>query len=224
MPDIGLLFFILGSLSFSFLGFEVKTKGPLTYPDVPIAQAMHQVARTSGIVLLDVMTFTSFLAREFVVLAVVALTLFSIYKKFWRDLVMLYLGVVAGGGLWYIFADLYHRPRPAFPDPIDHLTGPGFPSGHSVSAVLLYGLIGYVAWPYIKSKGLRYLMAFGLTLLVLLVGFSRIYVGDHYLTDVLAGYALGLAWGGFVYTLAEISFWKNSLKVNRAMDRQAVRG
>jgi undecaprenyl-diphosphatase len=45
-------------------------------------------------------------------------------------------------------------------------------------------------------------------LVILFIGYSRIFVGDHYPTDVLAGYALGIAWSGFVYTLVELMSYK----------------
>ncbi len=221
-PYIGLLLVILGGLSFSILGYEVKTNGPFTYADAPIDQTLHHIARTSSKVLLDAMIFSSFLAREMVIIAVVVLTIFFLYKRFWRDLAMLYLGVAGGSVWWFVLSNIYHRPRPVFPDPIDYLPGPGFPSGHTASAVLLYGFLGYILWPYIKSKNLRALMVAFIVLLILMVGFSRLYVGDHYLTDVLAGYAVGLTWGGFTFTFVEIYFWKHGDEVHRLPEKELV--
>lgn len=68
-----------------------------------------------------------------------------------------------------------------------------FPSGHSAIAVALYGFLFLVIWQsdrhHLKNKSLILL-----GLLILLIGLSRLYLGVHYLSDVLAGYAVGLMW------------------------------
>jgi undecaprenyl-diphosphatase len=73
-----------------------------------------------------------------------------------------------------------------------------------MTTMLLYGLILYLLLPRLKSRRWRLLAAVDAALIVLLVGFSRLYMGDHFPTDVLAGYAFGLAWGALVYTSLEL--------------------
>ena len=69
-----------------------------------------------------------------------------------------------------------------------------FPSGHVLGATVCYGLVALLLWRRLGRPSLRIALLLGLTALLLLIGFSRLYVRDHYLADVLAGYAAGLSW------------------------------
>ncbi|GAB4038413.1 phosphatase PAP2 family protein [Spirosoma gilvum] len=73
-------------------------------------------------------------------------------------------------------------------------TGYSFPSGHSATAMTLYGLLGYWLVRGRKRIRNRWLVGFSAVSLILVVGFSRIYLGVHYLSDVLGGYLLGACW------------------------------
>lgn len=86
--------------------------------------------------------------------------------------------------------NLYQRPRPS----IKHLvveTGYSFPSAHSLVLMLIVGSMIIIAHQRIKRKDARYLVEFLLGLAILLIGLSRIYLGVHYPTDVLASFVLG---------------------------------
>jgi undecaprenyl-diphosphatase len=85
---------------------------------------------------------------------------------------------------------------------------PGFPSGHAVSVVVFYGLMAYLLAPKIPSAVWKGVVVAAALLIIGFVGFSRIVTGGHYLTDILAGYAVGIAWSGVVYTLIENYFQK----------------
>ena len=86
------------------------------------------------------------------------------------------------------------RPRPSFFAPILHETGYSFPSGHSLIAMVVYGLLGYFVMHLFRNFWARQAVR-GLTmLLVVAIGVSRVYVGVHYPTDVLAGWTAGVPW------------------------------
>lgn len=85
------------------------------------------------------------------------------------------------------------RPRPLG----EHLVDAGgfsFPSGHAMMAVGLYGLFIYFAYKYIKEKRQKCILMVSLFIVILLIGMSRIYLGVHYTSDVLAGFMLSLAY------------------------------
>lgn len=71
-----------------------------------------------------------------------------------------------------------------------------FPSGHAILAVSLYGFLIYFFWKTLKKQPHKLAVLFFGLLVIIAVGFSRLYLGVHYLSDVLAGYLIGLVWLG----------------------------
>ena len=93
-------------------------------------------------------------------------------------------------GVSYLKA-VFHRSRPTFASEF-HMTSWSFPSGHAMNSIVLYGLLAY--WVAQSYPGAKVWMLLGLTILVAAIGYSRIYLGVHYLSDVLAGLSAGLTW------------------------------
>ncbi len=93
---------------------------------------------------------------------------------------------------------IVQRPRPAaVPEgfqPLLHETGYSFPSGHSLIAMTVYGLLGYFALHLVSHRWARLVIRVLTVLLVFAIGASRVYVGVHYPTDVLAGWTAGVPW------------------------------
>ena len=88
----------------------------------------------------------------------------------------------------------FQRPRPSFFTPLLHETGYSFPSGHSLISIVVYGLFGYFALHLMKNHAGRLAVRIVTVALVVAIGVSRVYVGVHYPTDVLAGWSAGLPW------------------------------
>jgi membrane-associated phospholipid phosphatase len=103
---------------------------------------------------------------------------------------------MAGGVLLSILLKHdYHRLRPDFFPPLVRAHGFSFPSGHSMGAMLFFGSMAYIAYfTFEKNHGLRWLAIFACVAWILLIGASRVYLGVHYVSDVLAGYAAGFGW------------------------------
>lgn len=104
---------------------------------------------------------------------------------------------VAAGGAGLIIQGVklaVHRTRPDLFQPLIHEQGYSFPSGHSMIAVVIYGLIGYFALGFAKSKAARAAVIAATTIIVVAISVSRVYVGVHYPTDVLAGWSAGVPW------------------------------
>jgi len=73
-------------------------------------------------------------------------------------------------------------------------TGYSFPSGHSMVAMAFYGLLAWMVWHYERDRLVRWLCVIGFGLVIALIGISRIYLGVHYASDVIAGFCVSLIW------------------------------
>lgn len=111
--------------------------------------------------------------------------------------------VTMGGGslLNILLKQFFHRQRPVLENPLVTLSSYGFPSGHTMGATIFYGLLALLMAHSTRWAWRHRIFAFaGAALVIALVGVSRIYLGAHYLTDVLGAIALGLAWLAFCWT------------------------
>jgi membrane-associated phospholipid phosphatase len=98
----------------------------------------------------------------------------------------------------------FRRDRPFFPDPLATESTFSFPSGHALVSLAVYGSIALVLARRLSSHIERALLLGATALLVIAIGFSRLYLGVHFLSDVLAGYAAGAAWLAFLYVVLEV--------------------
>ncbi|MFQ3546216.1 phosphatase PAP2 family protein [Halobacillus rhizosphaerae] len=101
---------------------------------------------------------------------------------------------------------IFERKRPEVLAQYDG-TGFSFPSGHSTGSMVFYGFIIYLIAISPLNKKTRYTINVLLGLYILLVGCSRVYLGVHYLTDILAGFSFGLAWLAICIASLEITMW-----------------
>lgn len=111
-----------------------------------------------------------------------------------RAELLLLLCVIGGSTVLNVMLKLvFRRDRPNLHRIIEE-TGYGFPSGHSVAAMALYGVLTFLLWRHMKSaKGKSALVGIGV-LMTLGIGLSRIYLGVHYPSDVIGGYLISGAW------------------------------
>jgi undecaprenyl-diphosphatase len=96
-------------------------------------------------------------------------------------------------GLMFSLKNLFGRHRPDIPL-LREAQGLSFPSGHAFMSMTFYGLLIYIIWKTVKPKWLKRVLVVFLALLILIIGFSRIYLRVHYPSDVLAGFTTGFLW------------------------------
>lgn len=108
-----------------------------------------------------------------------------------------------------ILKNIIQRPRPEGYRLIAE-SGYSFPSGHSMISMAFYGLIIYMIWKTMKNKKLRNIICVLITILVILIGISRIYLGVHYASDVIGGFVVSIA-----YLIVYVSITKTILKIER---------
>ena len=92
-----------------------------------------------------------------------------------------------------LLKQLIQRPRPDGFRLIAE-TGYSFPSGHSMVAMAFYGLLAWMVWHYERDRFVRWLCVIGFGLVIVLIGISRVYLGVHYASDVIAGFCVSLIW------------------------------
>ena len=139
------------------------------------------------------MKAATFIGQNFVLIALaLALFLWLLQTKR-RAEASVVLGAVLSLGINPVLKLVVDRPRPT-----DDLVvvwsdfgGLGFPSGHAFSAVVLFGLLYYLAPRFISHRKLATLVRVSSLLLIVLVGLSRVYLGAHWPSDVLGGFLYG---------------------------------
>lgn len=192
---------VLAAAIFAFLAYQVVTTGGSTI-DAPVYNAVAKLICPALTAVVKVITH---MGGTVALVAVSVITGIVFWKKWgWQTALISPVNLlVASNFSNKIVKNIVQRPRPA----LEHLveqSGYSFPSGHSLSAMVFYGLIAIILFNRLGGKK-RYWAAALLALLILLVGFSRIYVGVHYTSDVIAGLCEGFVWLGLLTRIPAVT-------------------
>jgi membrane-associated phospholipid phosphatase len=191
VPPVALAAFLQSVLMFALLGQAYAAGSPTVTVDAWLANALHaHVFPSATAVLVGVTTLGSTAALTLVVAIAAA---YLIRLRLGREAALLVVVLVGAQLLTWILKAIFERPRPSFADPVATASWFSFPSGHALGSIAVYGALAYVVGRRLDSTRARAGVVAGAALLVVLIGFSRLYLGVHYLTDVLAGYSAGLA-------------------------------
>ena len=160
-----------------------------------------------------IMKLFSYLASSWVLIIISAIVYFFLkfYKKKTLYANIIIINVVVSTFLDGLFKVMFHRGRP---DILRLVTASGysFPSGHSMIGLAFYGLLLYLLFRSVSSKVKKFWITFGFVGLIIAIGVSRIYLGVHYASDVLAGFSFGIAW------LAVVIAFLKRYEAKRALD------
>lgn len=125
------------------------------------------------------------------VILVLAISAFLYFVKKWKvEAGLVALSGVLAGVLIVVLKNIYDRPRPSI-EHLVHADGFSFPSGHSLGAFLIFGSLLIVLHQRLEKSWRKTVFEALLVLLIAFIGLSRIYLGVHYPTDVLAGFVMG---------------------------------
>jgi undecaprenyl-diphosphatase len=167
---------------------------PLTTIDLNVAAWLHSRATPLRTSIMSVISDIGAPMTDIAIASVMALILLWTRARYW--LLALVLAVAGGAVLNIVIKHLIHRHRPIFEDPILTLTSYSFPSGHAMGSTLLYGMFAATVIWHSRDWRPRALAIGGAASLVAMICFSRVYLGVHYLSDVVAGVLAGLVWLG----------------------------
>lgn len=160
--------------------------------------------------LTNIMKIITTLGSFLVIFPVTLIFVYYLYKKkrhFWDTYTLI---ISLGGGIMLneILKWAFHRSRPNFARLVE-AGGYSFPSGHSMMSFIFYGFISYLLWINLKGSPYRFIASFLLTVLIIFIGISRIYLGVHYPSDVIAGFAAGGFWlTGCIIALKLMRYYK----------------
>jgi membrane-associated phospholipid phosphatase len=173
-----------------------------TQVDQRLATWLHDHATPALTSFFDAVTLLGNLATLVVVVVIASVVLWR--KRWLGDLLLLVLAAVGAEVITVGLKEGFQRERPFFSDPLATERTFSFPSGHASVSLAVYGTLGYIAARHLQSRRAQLLALVSAAVLVLLIGFSRLYLGVHYLSDVVAGYSIALAWVALCVVLLQL--------------------
>jgi membrane-associated phospholipid phosphatase len=167
-------------------------------------EALAWLHARSGPTLLRALQLVSALhAPRAIVVVTVLVALALAWRREWADMLTVLVVVFGGATLNHLLKHGLQRARPAFGEPS---TGPSdfsFPSGHVANATLLYGVVAALLICRFRAGPMKIGIVLGAALVVAAVALSRLVLGAHYPSDVLAALLVGVAWLALCLTLRE---------------------
>jgi undecaprenyl-diphosphatase len=178
---------------FGWVACEFDDGGLLTQFDSLLATQLHTHAQSSPITVAIFQPITAMGSMQALMVFALAVACYLSFSGR-RSLSRAWLLIVSGSLLHRVLKALFPRERPYFADPFVFESSSSFPSGHAMASLICYGLLSYLLWLALPRLWPRIVAVSAVWLLVLAIGFSRLYLGAHYMSDVIGGYAAGTVW------------------------------
>lgn len=190
---VALLAAVVALLMFGWLANEV-TRGATVRFDLRVRAEAHALASPQ---LTTAMLIITALGSGIFLLAATGLAFVTFLSINWqRAAVWLLIAMVGAAVLNTAMKHSFHRPRPSpffnYPMPASE----SFPSGHALASLCFYGAIAALCSSRFKARALQISVWLAAMVLVAIIGFSRIYLGVHYFSDVVGGYLAAGVWVG----------------------------
>ncbi len=188
--------------------------------DLPVYQFIMNVFEPTLLTTFIMRLFSTLASPIVIITAILCVAVIVKDKKYFK---IFFLVNLCGLILNNIVKILVHRPRPVNTMLMSVETSYSFPSSHAMMSVVFYGLLIYYILKFVNKKKLRFFLVSFISAVVVFIGISRIYLGVHYATDVLAGYILGL-----IYLILTIKFFiskndtKNNTKVKNTVKTKSL--
>ena len=189
---VGIALMLFAAWVFGGIAEEVVEAEEITILDAWLAQWFNARATPAFTQAMMYLTHAHNTAGMLIMTTVVGMYFYLRKAPYW--LLALVVSVPGGMLLNVILKQIFQRARPSLENPLLTLTTYSFPSGHTVAATLFYGLVAAYLVCLANRWKARFLIVLGACVMVGLVGLSRMYLGVHYLSDVLAAVAEGCGW------------------------------
>lgn len=188
---VGLALATIGGLFFGWLGEEVLENDTVRF-DQRAGALIHRESQPDLTQAMIIVTQIGSTLPVAVLSLLAAVSFWLLHMR--RQAVVLAIAMMGAAVLSYVLKLGFHRVRP---EPYFGLAVPSsfsFPSGHSLVAMCFYGVLAHLVNSRVQHGLFRAAIWAFAAVMVLLIGFSRIYLGVHYASDVIAGYAAGVVW------------------------------
>lgn len=195
----GIVILIVATGLFAAIAADVMNGGAITVLDIKLARWLHAEASIGLTRAMLGLSHVHSVPGIFALTIMLGVYLFR--RQAWSWLASVLVVVPSGMLLNVLLKYTFGRARPSFTDPILTLATYSFPSGHVASATLFYGMLAAYLVSRTRDGRLRGALVAAAVLMVALVGLSRLYLGVHYFSDVLAALAEGCAWLALCLTL-----------------------
>jgi undecaprenyl-diphosphatase len=183
--------FLFSLLSLAYLIRKVIVLHNTGFDEAVFAFLKPYVSETNNRLMLF---FTFFGTHKFLIPANLCLIAYFLFirKHKWYSIKVPAIGL-SSLGLMFGLKHFFGRPRPDVPL-LFKADGLSFPSGHALFSITFYGLLVYLLYHALKNRGVRWTVITLLVILMLIIGFSRVYLRVHYASDVIAGFCVGFMW------------------------------
>jgi undecaprenyl-diphosphatase len=199
---VGAVIAVAGTLGFAALGEHVREGATQRFDEA----VLRWLGTKHNPLLTTFMTEVTPLGTGAVVLMIVGVTAAFLWHTEHKHSARLLLAATAGAILLNNALKLYfQRDRPNVFEWQTHAASSSFPSGHAMSATVVYGTVAYLLARLQKRRWARVLTLTAAVAMILLICLTRLYLGVHYPSDVIAGIIIGLAWSGFCMATLEAS-------------------
>lgn len=183
---------VVAALVFVSIGESVSDADTLVSVDLAFASAVH---RSASPIALDVLRAFTFLGGGWALTVFAVVLFFVLLRKRKRLLAIGWAIALAGVGILNsALKAAFLRPRPVLDPPHALEAGWSFPSGHSMGTFVAAGMVAYLALLSARTRPRGWLVVAAASAWTLAMGFSRLYLGVHYLSDVVGGFAAGTVW------------------------------
>lgn len=209
---------VISSLVMAVLFFKIFQEileQDTLYLDREIANFIY-VWRTPW--LTQVMILITNLGAEYMIAIAIIIVIFFVWKKHKREALTFTIILIMGAIINLSLKQLIHRPRPVIA-PLIVESSSSFPSGHAMNAAVFYLSVSFYFYHFTRKKKLSSAVTVVSIILILLIGFSRIYLGVHYPSDVVAGYVVGTWWLVLAILISKSVSW---FKIFKAEEKKAV--
>ena len=191
---------LAGTYAFAELAGHVRRGSTQVFDDA----VLRWIAERQDPTLRQVMLEITALGTGTVVLAIVAVSSVFLWLTRHKFSAALLLIATSGGILLNNLLKIgFGRPRPQVFDWGTEVVSLSFPSGHAMSSAVVYGTVAYLAARLQRKRAHRVVLLTVAAILIILIGISRLYLGVHYPSDVIAGIIIGLAWAAFCMVMLE---------------------